>query len=74
MDYTNKKFTMDDGTVYIVIEQVDYGNHTYLYVANRADEDETKFVEIKDDLLMSINPFLFSEKILPLFIKKFSGY
>ena len=56
MDYTNKKLILDDGKTYIVIEQVDFANHSYLYIANREDEDDTSFVEIKDDQILNINP------------------
>lgn len=74
MDYTNKKLILDDGKTYIVIEQVDFANHSYLYIANREDEDDTSFVEIKDDQILNINPILFSMIIYPLFIKKFQEY
>ena len=33
MDYTNKQYTLDDGNTYIVIEQVEFNNHSYLYIA-----------------------------------------
>ena len=72
MDYTNDKFTLDNGKTYLVIEQVDLDNKTYLYIANRDDEKETKFVEIKDDNLIDIDPILFEDKILPLFVEKFN--
>ena len=72
MDYTNDKFTLDNGKTYLVIEQVDLDNKTYLYIANRDDEEETKFVEIKDDNLIDIDPILFEDKILPLFVEKFN--
>lgn len=74
MDYTDKKFTLDDGSEQIVIEQVDFNRHTYLYIANLADEDDTRFVEIKDDMILNINPILFSAVIFPRFIKKFQEY
>ena len=70
MDYSNDKFTLDNGKTYLVIEQVNYDNKTYLYIANRDDEKDTKFVEIKDDELLNIDPILFEEKILPLFVEK----
>jgi len=74
MDYTNKKITLDDGSEQIVIEQVDFNRHTYLYIANLANEDDTRFVEIKDDMILNINPILFSAVIFPRFIKKFQEY
>lgn len=72
MDYTDKKFTLDDNNTYIVVEQVDFENNTYLYIVNSMDEDDTKFVQIKDDKILDINPNLFNNKIFPLFVEKFS--
>jgi hypothetical protein len=72
MDYTDKKFTLDDNNTYIVVEQVDFDNNTYLYIVNSMDEDDTKFVQIKDDEILDINPNLFNNKIFPLFVEKFS--
>lgn len=72
MDYSNDKFTLENGKTYLVIEQVDYDNKIYLYIANRDDEKDTKFVEIKDDNLLDIDPVLFEEKIFPLFVEKFN--
>lgn len=70
MDYTDKKFTLDNGKIYIVIEQVDYNDKTYLYIVNREDEEDNKFVEIINDTLSSIDPDLFKDKLLPIFIEK----
>ena len=70
MDYTDKKFTLDNGKIYIVIEQVDYNDKTYLYIVNREDEEDNKFVEINKDTLSSIDPVLFKDKLLPIFIEK----
>ena len=72
MDYTDKKFTLDDNNTYIVVEQVDFENNTYLYIVNSMDEDDTKFVQIKDDDILDINPNLFNNKIFTLFVEKFS--
>lgn len=70
MDYTDKKFTLANGKIYIVIEQVDYNDKTYLYIVNREDEEDNKFVEIINDTLSSIDPDLFKDKLLPIFIEK----
>ena len=70
MDYTDKKFTLDNGKIYIVIEQVDYDDKTYLYIVNREDEEDNKFVEIINDTLSPIDPDLFKDKLLPIFIEK----
>ena len=71
MDYTNKEFTLDDGNTYVVIEQVDVYGHTYLYIANSANEEDTKYVEIKDNEIVDINPVIFDNDVLPLFLDKF---
>ena len=68
MDYTNKKFTLEDGKNYLVIEQVNYEGSIYLYIANPDDENDTKFVEIKDERILPIDSILFEQKIFPLFI------
>lgn len=66
----DKKLTLDDGKTYLVIEQVNLDNHTYLYIANNEDNTDTKFIEIKDDDIFTIEPKLFAEKVLPLFLEK----
>ncbi len=71
MDYTNKKFTLDDGKSYLVITEVNNEGHIYLYIVNADDENDTKFVEVKNDSLAPINPILFEQKIFPLFMEKF---
>lgn len=52
------------------------GHNSLLMLCFRrlADEDDTRFVEIKDDMIMNINPISFSAVILPRFIKKFQEY
>lgn len=71
MDCVNKKFTLDDGKNYLVIEQVNYGDNIYLYMANLENEMDTRFVEIKDDSVIPIEPSLFDKEIFPLFLEKF---
>ena len=46
MDYTDKTMTLDDGNKYLVIEQVDLDNHTYLYIVNSENEKEAKYIEV----------------------------
>lgn len=72
MDYTNQKFTLDNGNTYIVVEQVDFENKTYLFIVNNVDEKDTIFVEIKDDSILEIESNYFEEKIFPLFLEKFN--
>jgi hypothetical protein len=71
MDYTNKKITLGDGITYLVINQVNYNNSIYLYIVNKDNEDDTKFVEVKNDELLSIDPELFDTTIFPLFMEEF---
>lgn len=71
MDYTNKTLTLNDGIDYIVVEQVDFEDKTYLYIVNSEDEDDTSFIQINGGNILDINPELFKEKIFPLFKEKF---
>lgn len=72
MDYTDKQYTLDDGNTYIVIEQVEFDNHVYLYIANTKDEDDTRFVEIKNNQFIKIDPVIFDNDVWPLFLEKFN--
>lgn len=74
MDFTNKKITIAEGTTYVVVEQVDLNKHTYLYLVNRNDIEEKRFVEIRGDELSEIESNLFLNRILPLFIQKMMNY
>ena len=71
MDYTNKTLTLNDGIDYIVVEQVDFEDKTYLYIVNSEDEDDNSFIQINGGNILDINPELFREKIFPLFKEKF---
>jgi hypothetical protein len=71
MDYTNKQYTLDDGNTYVVIEQVEFNNHSYLYIANTSDEEDTRFVEIKNNQFIKIDPIIFENDVWPLFLEKF---
>ena len=71
MDYINKEFTLDNNKKYVVIEQVNYNENIYLYIANSNDENDTMYVEIKDNNLLKIESSLFEQHIFPLFLEKF---
>ena len=71
MDFSNKCLTVN-GKNYIVIEQIDYKNHTYLYLLNDNDELDSMFCEVKGKEVLMIDPELFKDKIFPMFIKKFA--
>ena len=70
MDYINKKITLDDNKKYLVIEQVTIDDKIYLYIVNEDDKNDTSFVEVDNDEIKAIDPTLFQEKILPLFLEK----
>ena len=70
MNYNDKSLTIN-GKNYIVIEQVDYDNHTYLFLLNDNDELDSMFCEVNGKDVLMIEPELFKNKIFPLFIKKF---
>ncbi len=72
MNYNDKSLTIN-GKNYIVIEQVDYDNHTYLFLLNDNDELDSMFCEVNGKDVLLIEPELFKNKIFPLFIKKFIG-
>ena len=67
MKYDDKVIVMDNDKKYIVIEQVEYDEHIYLYLVNRENDKDSKFVEIRDNQVFNIEPELFKEKIFPLF-------
>jgi hypothetical protein len=71
MNYNDKSLTIN-GKNYIVIEQVDYDNHTYLFLLNDNDELDSMFCEVNGKDVLMIEPELFKNKIFPLFIKKFT--
>ena len=70
MDYINKKITLDDNKKYLVIEQVTIDDKIYLYIVNEDDKNDTSFVEVDNDEIKAIDPTLFQEKVLPLFLEK----
>ena len=67
-----EELSVNDGNTYIVIEQVDYDNHTYLFLLNDNDELDSMFCEVNGKDVLMIEPELFKNKIFPLFIKKFT--
>ena len=70
MDYINKKITLDDNKKYLVIEQITIDDKIYLYIVNEDDKNDTSFVEVDNDEIKAIDPTLFQEKVLPLFLEK----
>lgn len=74
MDYSEKVFTLENGTRLLVVEQVDYKNRTYLLVVNSNNENDLRFYEIKDDQLILIDNELFKRKIQYLFLEKIRSH
>ena len=72
MSYLNKVITINDNIKYLVIVEVEFENHKYLYIVNEEDEKESRFVEIVDGEIKTIDPTLFQKQIYPLFIEKLS--
>ena len=70
MNYIDKKITLDDNKKYLVIEQVTIDDKIYLYIVNEDDKNDTSFVEVDNDEIKAIDPTLFQEKVLPLFLEK----
>ena len=71
MDYTDKTMTLENDKKFLVIEQVDHKDHTYLYLVNDENKADTMFVEVKDDGIFKIDPDLFETEIFPKFVEKF---
>lgn len=71
--YVNKKITLDDDNTYIVIEEVNVDNNTYLCLVNSTNDEDITFVEIKDNKAVPIEDELFDKKIFPLFMEKFNA-
>ncbi len=74
MDFNDKVITLGNGKSYLVIDTVIYENKTYAYLVNKFDELDSMFREISSMGLNEIDKDLFSQKIYPLFIEKFSNY
>ena len=73
MDLDKKAITMKDGREYLIIEYVTYEGKTYVYLVNDKDDNDSVFRELilGDSMnLAPIDPYLFENKIYPLFIKK----
>ncbi len=70
MNYNNKVFTLKDGKKYMTIEQVEFEKKTYLYLVNVENDLDSMYVEINEDTISPIEPGLFNNYILPLFIQK----
>ena len=78
IDFNNKKFVLDNDKEYEVIEFVELNNRYYLYLVNVDSEEDSCFREFVDNngefILDDIDPELFTNEILTLFINKFVSY
>ena len=76
MNLKNNAYKLDNGKEYLVIEQVNYEEKTYVYLVNSSNENDTIFKEVILDeniKFLPIEPELFKNKIYGLFIEKLSS-
>ena len=70
MDYIDNVITINDDKEYIVVKQVKLEDKIYLYIVNNKDDKDSRFVEVDNKEIRNIDPTLFQEKLLPLFLDK----
>lgn len=69
----NSVLVLADGKSYLPIETVEFEGCVYLYLVDKTDLLNTRFVEYMDNKVAEIDPDLFTEKIFPLFVEKFTN-
>jgi hypothetical protein len=69
----DKKVVVIDDKRYLIIETVEYNNSRYAYLINSDDDEDTMFVELRENSIVDIPKDLFAGEILPLFAEKLSG-
>ena len=73
MDLADKVFLIKDKE-YLVIANVNYNNHSYVYLVNKIDEADSMFREVVKEnnecYLQEIDKNLFNETLSLLFIKE----
>ena len=70
MNYIDNVITINDDKEYIVVKQVELEGKIYLYIVNNKDDKDSRFVEVDNEEIRNIDPTLFQEKLLPLFLEK----
>ena len=74
MELDDKVFVVNNKE-YLVITSVNYINKNYVYLVNKADESDAMYREVvkenNDVFLQTIDPNLFNNRLLTLFIKEF---
>ena len=70
MNYIDNVITINDDKEYIVVKQVELEGKIYLYIVNNKDDKDSRFVEVDNKEIRNIDPTLFQEKLLPLFLEK----
>ena len=76
LNLENKVLTIE-GNKYLVVEIVGFSGRTFVYLVNDANPLDAMYREVvKTDAwkVVQIEPVLFKDKILPLFIEKFKLY
>lgn len=71
MKYLNKKIIFNDKE-YLVIDEIVYENKSYVYVVNKFNEEDSKFIEINENCINEIDKDLFNNTLFPMFIEKIS--
>jgi len=77
MNVDDKLFTLSNGKKYIVLESLEYEGKKYAYLSNKDNELDTMFVEFNFEngmMFKEVEKKYLQEKILPLFLEKFSNY
>ena len=73
----NKVLTIDGTNKYLVVETVHFMGRTFVYLVNDTNPLDSMYrevVSIDAWKIIQIDPTLFKDKILPLFIEKFKSY
>ena len=73
MDLNDKVFVIKDKE-YLVIANVNYNNHSYVYLVNKFDETDSMFREVVNEnnecFLQEIDNNLFNNQLSTLFINE----
>lgn len=73
MDLNDKVFVIKDKE-YLVIANVNYNNHSYVYLVNKFDETDAMFREVVNEnnecFLQEIDNNLFNNQLSTLFINE----
>jgi len=77
MNIDDKVLTLSNDEKYMVIESLEHDNKKYAYIVNLDKQLDAKFIEVKNEnglIVEEVEKQYLQEKILPLFLDKFSKY